>query len=203
MRMSMLPLKIMMICSSVTVWELPVEKKFSTITYSFPQVFPQVCGKLNDFEPIPQLSVPSWPIWFPCLMLDSFNTQHHEHLHWERLRQPQGVSGWTSWGVRFGYGQHPDHGSSCVRRLRWSCDCTGRCNGRLLNWHTGDCGSPWSLLHYICTWKTHEQRSSHHSLQGRYITDSEDVSSFDCSSFCCFPFSLIYLFTTHHHHATS
>ena len=65
---------------------------------------------------------------------------HHERLHWERLRQPQGVPERTSGGVRCGYGQHPDHGSSCVRRLRWSCDCTGRRDGRLLNWHTGHSG---------------------------------------------------------------
>jgi len=38
----------------------------------------------------------------------------NEHLHRERLRQPQGVSGRTPRGVWFGYGQHPADGSSCV-----------------------------------------------------------------------------------------
>jgi len=76
---------------------------------------------------------------------------HHEHLHWERLRQSQGVPERTSGGVRCGYGQHPDHGSSCVRGLRWSCVCTGRRDGRLLNWHTGHSGISKGALQFICS----------------------------------------------------
>ena len=122
---------------------------------SFPQVFPQVCGKLLGLVPVMRLSITYWPIRFLGLMLGSWLRDHftacffhHEHLHWERLRQSEGVPERTSGGVRFWYGQHPDHGSSCIRGLRRSCVCTGRCDGQLLNRPLGGCKIPPPLSYW-------------------------------------------------------
>lgn len=45
--------------------------------------------------PIPQLSVPSWPIRFRCLMLDSFTTQH-QWASTLRTVTPTAKSIWTN-----------------------------------------------------------------------------------------------------------
>ena len=172
--------------------DLPVEKKFSTITYSFPQVFPQVwtnsptvCSLLTYLVPMPYVGFVQHPAPWASTLRTVTPTARSIWMNFVRSTVRIWSTPWPVFFLRLR--------TSTVLWPHWKTQWT------VTKLSTGDCGSPWSLLHYICTWKTHEQSSSHHSLQGRYITDSEDVSSFDCSSFCCFPFSLIYLFTTQHH----
>ena len=52
----------------------------------------------------------------------------HEHLHWKRLCQSEGIPEWTSGGVRRSC-QHPHQCATIVWGFRWSCDRSGRRSG--------------------------------------------------------------------------